>query len=134
MEIDITKAPPADIFRYRVRHIRISAVLLFLAACGLLLIVYGITVAPAQSTFLETVALSLLVGPALLFVYYGGKLNAYKGLSAEQKKELIFLGLRHLPIAAYCRQVAGLGRELTFAEYEACKEWAEAAGADEGRE
>ena len=86
MTIDITQAPPTDIFRDRGKHLWISIALLSLAACGMLLILYVIFADAPQSDTLETTALSLFVGPALIFVYFGEKLKAYKKLGPEQKK------------------------------------------------
>ncbi|OKY73890.1 MAG: hypothetical protein BM485_16585 [Desulfobulbaceae bacterium DB1] len=125
MKIDITQAPPTDIFRDRPKHLWICIALLFLAACGMLLILYVIFADAPQSDTLETTALSLFVGPALIFVYFGEKLKAYKKPGPEQKKELAALGRKHAVISTYCALVAEEGRDPIFAEYEACKDWAE---------
>ena len=125
MKIDIAGQPPVDIFRDRGKHLRASIVLLSLAGCGLLLIAYGILSDAQQSESLENVALALLVGPAVIFTYYGTKLNAYKGLSVSQKKELAALSRKHAEIATYCTLVAQQDRQPTHAEYEACVEWDE---------
>lgn len=128
MKIDITQPPPADIFRDRPKHARISSVLLFLAMSGVLLMIYGVASDAPSSETMETVALSLLVGPAVVFVYFGTKLNSYKQLSASQKEHLIVISLKHPEIATYCKLVARQGREMTHGEYEACRDWAEDAG------
>ena len=125
MKIDLTRKPPADIFRHRGTYIRISLVLLALVLCGGLLMVYGIVAAPPQSGTLETVILALFVGPAVVFVYVGEKLKGYKRLSPAQKEELAALGRQHPEIAAYCAQVAAAGREPILAEYEAAKDRAD---------
>jgi len=129
MEIDITGEPPADIFRDRGKYLLASIVLLFLVVCGILLMVYGIvseTLAAETMETIETVALALVVGPGLIFVYSGGKLRAYKRLGPEEKKELVELGRKHAEISAYCMKVAKEGREPIFAEYEACRDWVDA--------
>lgn len=125
MKIDITCEPPADIFRDRGKYLRISVALLSLVVCGMLLMVYGVVSDSAHSESLETAALTLFVGPALIFVYFGGKLRDYKKLVPDQKKELDDLGRKHLEISTYCGLVTKQGREPIFAEYEACKEWVE---------
>ena len=122
MKIDITREPPVDIFRDRGKYLRISAVLLSLVVCGLLLVVYGVVSDIPQSDTLETAALILIVIPGLVFVYFGQKLQAYKRLNPEQKKKLADLGRIHPEIATYCALVAKIGREPIFAEYEACKD------------
>jgi len=125
MHIDFTREPPTDIFRDRPRHIRISAALLALVVCGMLLMAYGFFGAGPHGEYLETAALTLFVAPALVFAYFGAKLKDYKRLGPNEKKELAALGGRHPEIAAYCAKVAALGREPVHAEYEAAKEWAE---------
>ncbi|MDH5297831.1 MAG: hypothetical protein OEV91_02315 [Desulfobulbaceae bacterium] len=122
MKIDITRQPPADIYRGRGKYIWISIALLSLVVCGGGLMIYGIVSDTPPGENLETLALALFVGPAVVFVYYGGKLNAYKGLNPVQKKELADLGRKHAEIAAYCAWVAEAGREPIYAEYEACKD------------
>ncbi len=128
MKIDLTREPPADIFRNRGKYILISLLLLALALCGLLLMAYGILSDTPNSEILETVALSLFVGPALIFVYIGGKLQDYKKLNPEQEKELAELRRRHPEIALYCELVAQADRRPIHAEYEACKELDEDKG------
>ncbi len=125
MKIDIAGKPPADIFRDRGKHLRASIVLLALAVCGLILIAYGILSEAQQSEMLENVALGLLVGPAVLFTYYGTKMNDYKGLSDGQVKELAGFKRKHAEIAAYCALVAKQDRQPIHAEYEAFVEWDE---------
>lgn len=125
MKIDIDGPPPVDIFRDRGKHLRASIILLSLAGCGLVLIAYGILSDNQQSEMLENVALGLLVGPAVIFTYYGTKLNDYKGLSVSQQENLAILCRKHAKIGAYCTKVALQQRQLIHAEYEACVEWDE---------
>ncbi|MBI5556112.1 MAG: hypothetical protein HY885_00580 [Deltaproteobacteria bacterium] len=128
MKIDITHEPPADIFQDRGKYLRISAALLSLVFCGMLLIVYVLFADAASSKNLETAGLALFIGPALIFVYFCEKLQDYKKLNPDQKKELAALGQKHPEIATYCGLVAKANREPVFAEYEASKEWAEDSG------
>ena len=125
MKIDITRKPPADIFRNRGKYILISIVLLSLAVCGVLLMVYGIVSEMPQNDTLERAAQTLLFVPAVIFVYFGGKLRAYIKLNPVQKKELAELCQKHAEISAYCGLVAKEGREPILAEYDACQDWAE---------
>ncbi|MDF1577479.1 MAG: hypothetical protein RQ753_01965 [Desulfurivibrionaceae bacterium] len=125
MKIDITKAPPDEIFKDRGKYLWISLVLLSLALCGVLLIVYGIVSAGPASETLEKVALGLLIGPAVFFTYFGVKLRAYKRLGPQEKEELIVMGSKYPAIATYVKLVSAQGRQPIFAEYEAVKEWAE---------
>jgi len=128
MKIDLKAAPPADIFRDRGKYILISGLLLALSFCGLALMAYGILSDLPSSETLETVALALFVGPALIFVYFGSKLQAYKKLNPEQEKELAELRRRHPEIARYCERLAQEGRRPIHAEYEACRELDENRG------
>ncbi|MFH1215445.1 MAG: hypothetical protein V1706_02985 [Pseudomonadota bacterium] len=125
MKIDITQKPPTDIFRDRGKHLRISITLLSMAACGMLLILYVVFSDTPQSDTMETAGLALFVVPALIFVYFGEKLKAYKKLGPEQKKELAALGRKHPVISTYLARVEKEGRNPIFAEYEACKDWVE---------
>lgn len=127
MKIDITTPPPADIFRDRVKYTWIFIFFISLAACGMLLIIYGIVSDAPSSETLETAALALLVGPAIFLTYFGGKLRAYKKLGPHEKEELKSLALKFPEILTYCALVAEEGREPIFAEYEAFKDWAENA-------
>lgn len=122
MEIDITREPPADIYRERPKYLRIAVALLALAGCGILLAAYAIFSDTPFSSKLEDAALALFAGPGLVFVYFAAKLQAYKGLSPEQEKELVELGRKHSEIATYCALVAKAGRKVIFAEYEACRD------------
>lgn len=122
MKIDINSGPPADIFRDRRKYLWVAGGLLAMASCGLLLAAYAIYSDAPSSERLEDTALALFVGPGLVFVYFAAKLQAYKRLSPEQKKELADLGSKHPEIATYCALVAKAGREVIFAEYEACKD------------
>jgi hypothetical protein len=125
MKIDIHHEPSANIFQDRGKYIRISAVLLSLVVCGMLLMAYGILSETQFGETMETVALGLFVGPGLIFVYFGGKLSDYKKLTPEQKNELADLGRKHPEISTYFARVAKQGREPIMAEYEACKDWVE---------
>jgi hypothetical protein len=122
MKIDLTREPPADIFRHRGLYILISVVLLALALGGLGLMAYGFLSDTPTSENLETVALALFAGPAVIFVYFGGKLQAYKKLNPKQEIELAELADKHPLIATYCGLVAREGRRAIHAEYEACKD------------
>jgi hypothetical protein len=125
MKIDITSEPPADIFRDRGKHLWICIALLSLVVCGTLLMGYGIFSDTSQAETLNTVGLTLFIGPALIFVYFSEKLKAYKRLGPDQKKELADLGRKHPEISTFCELVAKDGREPIFGEYEACKDWVE---------
>lgn len=123
MKIDIHSEPPADIFRDRGKYIWISVALLSLVVCGMLLMAYGILSDAQFDETMETVALSLFVGPGLIFVYFGGKLREYKRLTPDQKNELAELGRKHPEISTYCALVAKEGREPILVEYEASKDF-----------
>lgn len=125
MKIDISQAPPADIFKHRGKYLWISVLILSLALCGVLLIAYGILSEGTAGETLEKTALGLLFGPAVLFTYFGAKLRAYKGLAPQEKEELIVLSLKYPEISTYLKLVSDQDRQPIFAEYEACMEWAE---------
>jgi len=125
MKIDITHEPPHDIYRDRPKHFWICLALLSLVGCGALLMGYGIFSDTSRSETLNTAGLTLFIGPALIFVYFSEKLKGYKRLGPDQKKELADLGRKHAEVSTYCGLVAKEGREPIFAEYEACKDWAE---------
>lgn len=127
MKIDITREPPADIFRHRSKYRLINSVALTLSGCGLLLAAYTIVSDTPHSDNLEMTAFTLFVGPILVFSYFGEKLQAYKRLSPGQEKELTEMGRQHPEIKTYCAQVAMAGRQPTLAEFEACLAWAEDA-------
>jgi hypothetical protein len=122
MKIDLAAGPPPDIFRHRGRHLAVSLFLLLLVLCGGLLMVYTVLSDTPYSRSLENAALALFVGPALLFTYFGTKLRGYKKLSPEEKIKLAELGRKYPEIAAYCAMVAGQDREMTYGEYEACRD------------
>jgi len=92
-----------------------------------LLVVYAVLSGTQQSETMETIALALIVAPALPFFYFGEKVQAYKRLSEGQAKELADLGRRHPEIKAYCLLVAQAGRPPILAEFEACQTWVEEA-------
>ncbi len=127
MLIDITREPPADIFRNRDKHRLLAITFLALSCCGLFLAAYAIFSDAPHSKNLEMVAFSLFVGPALGFSYFGEKLQSYKRLTPEQKKELADMDRKHPKIKTYCALVAKAGRRPTMAEYEACQAWAQDA-------
>lgn len=125
MKIDITQEPPADIFRERGKYLWICIVILTLAFCGFLLIGYGFLSDIQDNKILERTSLTILVGSALLFFYFGEKLKAYKKLGPEEKDKLAAMARAHPEIGTYCDLVAREDREPIYAEYEACQEWAE---------
>lgn len=125
MHIDITATPPADIFRHRRRTLWLAGLFLGLAGGGGLLALYAIYSTAPYSRTLEDVALGLLVGPGLVFVYFGEKLQAYKKLTPAQEKELAALSQKHPEIAAYCSLLSRSGRAPILAEFEACQARAE---------
>ncbi len=132
MHIDINCAPPSDIFRNRGRYIRIAIALLTLSLGGVALAGYAMLSATPHSDNLETAALVLFVGPALVFVFFGEKLQGYKRLTPEQEQVLVELGKKHTEIAGYCAQVVSTGRRLIQAEFEACQAWAIATKGRQG--
>lgn len=129
MKIDITQKPDADICKDRGKYLWICIVLLWSATCGALIMGYGIVVETSQDEIFQTGGMVLFIGSSLLFYYFGERLRAYKKLGLEQKQELINLGSRYLVIGTYCALIAKQARQPIFAEYEACKEWAEDAKA-----
>ncbi len=74
---------------------------------------------------LETASLAIFVGAAVLISYIGEKLQAYKSLTLDQKKELADMVRTHPEIEVYCALVTKAGRQPIRAEYEACQNWAE---------
>ena len=133
MKIDILRGPPDDVFKDRGRYIRIFIVLLALACCGLFLGVYAIVSDTRYYTKLETVALAVFVGSALVLTYFGEKLQAYKKLTPPQLKELAELGLKHAEIKVYGDLLAQANRQPIRAEFEACQEWAEDTAAKQNK-
>ena len=128
MQIDITREPPVDIFQDRGKYIRISAAMLGLVLCSLLVGVYAFVADTRYSERLETVALVLFVGPGLLFAYFVEKLQAYKRLTPQQARELAELSRTHGEIGTYCTLVAKTGRLPILAEFEACQSRTEELG------
>jgi len=128
MYIDVTNAPPHDLFRNRGKYLRFAGLFLILAVCGILLGVYSVVSAVPYSQTLEDIALGLIVGPGLVFVYFAEKLMAYRRLSQEQGRELAILVQKHPEVAAYCAQVAKVNRRVVAAEFEACQALAEKLG------
>lgn len=122
MKFDITREPPADIFRNRGKYILIFVALLTLAGCGVLMGVYAIVSDTEYFDKLETAALAFYVGAGLAVYYVGEKLQAHKRLTPDQEKELADLGRKHPEIMVYCELVAKAGRQPIYAEYEACKD------------
>jgi hypothetical protein len=127
MKIDISQPPPRKIFKHRGKYLWISLFILSLALCGVFLIFYGLYSDVPYSQTLETVALNLLVFPAVLFTFFGPKLRAYKRLDPREKEQLIVLSLKHPEIKHYLKQVSEQSREPVHGEYEACRDWAENA-------
>ena len=125
MHIDITSAPPPDIFRERGKYLRFAIASLLLAGCGVLLAVYAVFSNVPYSKSLENVALGLFAGPGLVFVYFTEKLMAYRGLTQEQDRELTDLGQKSPEVAAYCNMIVKEGRPSIMAEFEACQAWVE---------
>jgi hypothetical protein len=127
MKIDITREPPADIFRDRVKYIALFCIFLTLAAIGMSLGGYAILSDTRYYDLLETVSLVLFVGASPVIFYFGEKLQKYKRLTLEEENELADLVLAHAEIKVYCGLVAKAGRQPIKAEYEACLTWAEEA-------
>ncbi len=125
MKIDITREPPADIFRNRGKYLWTFIALLTLGGCGVLLGVYAILSETMYYEKLETASLTIFVGAALLIFYIGEKLQAYKSLTPDQKKELADMVQKHPEIKVYCALVTKAGRQPIRAEYEACQTRAE---------
>lgn len=125
MKIDINRAPPADIFKNHGRMKIAFILLLGLACLGVLAGVYAIFSATKHYALLEKTAIALFIGSALPLFLVGEKLQALKALSPEQKKELAALGRQFFEIQGYCDLVAQSNRRIIFAEYEACRDWAE---------
>lgn len=125
MKIDITKEPPVDIFRHRGKFKLIACSCLLLSACGILLAAYAVFSDTPHSEKLESVAFSLFIGPALVFSYFGEKLQGYKRLTTEQEEELADFTRRYPEIKSYRELVARAGRPPILAEFEACQAWAE---------
>ncbi len=125
MKIDITREPPADIFRYRGKYLWSFIALLALGTCGILLGVYAIFSDTHYYEKLETASLAIFVGSALLISYTGEKLQAYKNLSPDQVTELADMVQKHPEIETYCTLVMKAGRQPIRAEFEACQTMAE---------
>lgn len=121
MKIDITREPPADIFKNKSKYVLITVAALVLSGCGMALAAYVILSDTPSNGNLETVAFSLFIGPVFLVAYFGEKLQAYRRLTADQAKELADFGLKHPEIKTYCALVARAGRRPIMAEYEACQ-------------
>ena len=125
MKIDILSEPPADIFKNHGKY-KIAFILLLALACtGVLLGVYAIVADTKYYGALEKAALTLFAGSAIPLFYVGEKLQAYKKLSPGQKKELTDMCRQYFEIQGYCDLVAKAKRRIIFAEYDACKTWAE---------
>ena len=125
MKIDITHEPPADIFRNRGKYLWSFIILLILSGGGVLLGVYAIFSDTIYYENLETASLATFVGAAVLISYIGEKLQAYKSLTLNQKKELADMVRKHPKIEAYCALVTKACRQPIRVEYEACQNWAE---------
>ncbi len=110
MKIDITREPPADIFRNRGKYLWTFIALLTLGSCGVLLGVYAIFSDTQYYENLETASLAIFVGAALLISYIGEKLQAHKSLTPNQIKELADMVQKHPEIEAYCTLIMKEGR------------------------
>lgn len=128
MYIDLSKTPPSDLFRHRRKYLRLASLFLLLAVSGILLALYTVVSVAPYSQTLEDIALGLIVGPGLIFVYFAEKFMDYRRLSQEQERELALLVLKHPEVAAYCAQVAKADRRVVVAEFEACQALAEKSG------
>jgi len=125
MKIDILREPPADIFKDHGKYKIAFALILALACIGLLLGVYAIVADTKYYGALEKAALTVFVVAAVLLFYVGEKLQAYKKLNPDQKKELADMCRQYFEIQGYCDLVAKLNRRIVLAEFEACHNWAE---------
>lgn len=121
MYINISQDPPTDVVETKKKYLRIIPYLLALVLCGILLAVFQIVVGSAHGDLVENTALVLFVVPGLAFFYFAEKLHDHKKLSAKQEKETEEFSRQAPDIAAYCAKVAGLGRKLIKAEYDAFK-------------
>lgn len=125
MKIDILSEPPPDIFKDRGRYKTLFTVFLGLAGCGLLLGIYAVVMDTRYYGFFEKAAVTLFIASAVPLFYTGEKLQAYKKLNPQQQEELAELCKKYFEIQGYCDLVARSNRRIIFAEYEACREWAE---------
>lgn len=128
MKIDITERPPKDIFRDRSKYLWTCIFILTLAVLGLALLGYNMFSAMPENITIERLSLTIITGSALFFFYFGEKLKSYKRLGPQQKEKLAALAEKHAEIALYIKRVEEEGRQPIYAEYEACKEWAELEG------
>jgi hypothetical protein len=127
MKIDITREPPADIFRNRGKYLWSFIAFLILGCCGVLLGVYAILSDTHYYENLETASLAIFVGGAMLVSYFGEKLQAYKSLTPDQMKELAEMVQKHPEIEVYCTLMTKAGRQPIRVEFEACQNRAEDA-------
>lgn len=125
MKIDILSTPRVDIFRNRGKYTVAFIFFLALAGAGVLLGVYTIVSATRYYEILEKVSAILFVGSAVPVFITGEKLQAYRRLTPEQKKELEDLCRKYSEIQDFCHSVAESGRHIIFAEYQACKDFGE---------
>ena len=122
MKINLTQKPPSNIFKDRGKYSFLAGISLLIAACGFMLIFYGIYSNSPSGKTLETVSLSLLFGSAILITYFGTEVQAYKKLGPKEQKELADLAAKYPGVENYLKLVQEEGREPIFAEYEACQD------------
>jgi len=119
MYIDIDCDPPDDIIGKRKKYFRKIAILLSLVLFAVLLGAYRVLFDSGFDTLLENIALVLFVGAGFSFVYFAEKFNDLKFLTHKQQDRIFELSGQHREIAAYISKVAGMGRPLIAAEYDA---------------
>lgn len=121
MYINISQDPPTNVFETKRKYLRILPLLLAPIFCAILLAVFLVFFDSAHATLIENIALTIFVGPGLLFFYFAEKLHDYKTLSAKEAKEVEEFCRQDHDISAYCVKVSLLKRELIKAEYDAFK-------------
>jgi hypothetical protein len=119
MNIDINSDPPGDILERRKKYLRKILIFLFLVLCGVLLGAYRVLYDSGYDTLLENIALALFAGAGFIFVYFAEKFNDLKFLTHKQQDRILELSGQHQEIAVYISKVAGMGRPLVAAEYDA---------------
>ncbi len=126
MKIDILADPQVEIFKNQPRYAKWFVFFLGVALVGLLLGIYAY-LNPASPWYgiLEKAAMVLFVGSSIPIFITGEKLQAYKILTESQEKELEKLCEKYSEVRNYCGQVEALDRRLIFAEFDACKDFAE---------
>jgi len=125
MKINILSTPRSDIFKNQGKYIFLYNLFLAAAVSGILLGVYAVIVNPANAETLGNIAMWILGCSSILFFIVGEKLRVRRPLSAQQEKELETLCSTHPEIQNFCQQVAAANRHITYAEFEACQDFAE---------